>query len=55
MTFPSNQPPPAGAKRLLPAFVAAELAKKHQEQCWEDEGGRTIARPAPAPIGDPPR
>lgn len=46
---------PGAAKRLLPAYAAAELAKKHQEQCWEDDGGRIVARPAPPPIGDPPR
>lgn len=54
MTIQSNRPP-AEVKRLLPAIAAAELAKKREEQCWEDDGGRIVARPAPAPIGDQPR
>jgi hypothetical protein len=52
-THPSR--PPATDKRLLPAYAVAELARKQQAQCREDEAGRTIARPPPVPIGDPPR
>ncbi len=46
--------PPGVDTRLLLAYAAAKLAKR-EEQCWEDDGGRVVARPAPPPIGDPPR
>lgn len=54
MTICSNKPLP-GETRLLLAYAAAKLARKREERSWEDDGGRTIARPAPVPIGDPPR
>jgi hypothetical protein len=48
-------PPPATDSRHLLALAAAKLARKLEEQCWEDDGGRTIARAAPAPLGNTPQ
>jgi hypothetical protein len=54
MTVDSCRPPATDSRQLL-ALAAAKLARKLEEQCWEDDGGRTIARAAPASLGNAPR
>jgi len=54
MTVDACHPPATDSRQLL-AVAAAKLARKLEEQCWEDDGGGTIARAAPAPLGNTPR